>query len=46
MLIEKGLSLGYFKDISLNVILSHTLCSQGLYCCGVFHIIQGQSKGT
>jgi hypothetical protein len=27
MLIKLGLSLGYFQDISLNVILSRTLCS-------------------
>ena len=28
MHIEKGLSLGYFQDIFLNVILSCTLCYQ------------------
>ena len=30
MHIEKGLSLGYFQDIFLNVILSCTLCSEDI----------------
>jgi hypothetical protein len=36
MLIKLGLSLAYFQDISLYVILSHTLC----LCRGALALLQ------